>query len=299
MSAANLEGFILPHEHILIDYREKDGHGASWSQDLRARATKALNTLAEQGCAAIVDCTPPGYGRTATELGRLAADTGIMIYPSTGSFCEQLSPLPDLVAYSDVEGLARYFTAELIDALGAPDRAVIKAATSAGKITPAEERVLRAAGRASNRTGTRIVSHTSYGMGQESVDLYESEGVPAQRVMISHVCANGEEIDYALALARRGCYLGLDRLGHQEPGDPFWIQLLTALKAQALLDRALLSHDSVLEFHGPVELADHASSNTNHLIETFVPKLASAGFSDNDIRLLLVQNPHRWLTAAN
>ncbi|MBW4721380.1 hypothetical protein [Saccharothrix obliqua] len=295
MADLRIDGFVLVHEHLSIDYAQKDGGAADWDEALRADAVRVLRDLAALGCAAVVDCTPPGYGRRVDELRAAGEAAGVEVYAATGSFCEQWSPLPGLVAASDVEGLARYFADEVRGPLGGPGQAVVKAATSAGRITDAEHVVLRAAARASLRTGARIVSHTSGGMGLEALDVYEREGVPLERVLVSHVGSHGEPAGYAEEIARRGAFVGLDRIGHHAATDEHWASLITHLGDLGLLGRVLLSHDSVQRFRGPAEIAGHTFGDPTHIPVRFAPLLLDRGLTTAQVRALLVDNPVRWL----
>src|SRR5690606_37923520 len=197
----------------------------------------------------IVDCTPPGYGRDIELLRSVARRSGMHLVAATGTFCEQWSPVPAWVAASDTEDLAASFAAELARGCG-----VIKVATSK-RMTQIEHTALRDAAESHRATGAPIVSHTTGGLGHEQLDVFEANGIDLGAVLVSHVCSGGEPPEYAVEISRRGAYVGFDRVGHTSHEDSHWLSLVTELASAGLLDRVLLSHDSVQLFEGPEAIA--------------------------------------------
>jgi predicted metal-dependent phosphotriesterase family hydrolase len=290
-------GSVLPHEHLVIDYGQLTGDPAPIDDAVRARCASALAELRACGIGTLVDCTPPGYGRHAELLAELSRATGVAIVMSTGSFCEQWAPQPARVAAANVDQLAEWFVRELEQGVDGGIRAgVIKAATSEGEIRPNEDKLLRAAAWAHRATGAAIVSHTTAGLGLEQLDMYEAEGADPSRVLVSHVGFEPEPEPYAIEIAKRGAFVGLDRVGHHHfHPDEHWAGLARALADAGHLDRILLSHDSVQRFTGPAEIAAHTFSEPWYLTRGLLPKLTAAGFSDAELRRITVDNPARWL----
>lgn len=296
---ATLSGIILPHEHLLIDYADLLGTPRQVVEpevldDICVRVADAR----ERGVALLVDCTPPSYGRYLDIMREVSRRTGVHVVAATGSFCEAWAPLPPWVRALDVDQLAEVFVRELLYGAGTTTwrAGVIKAATGP-EMTAGEEQVLRAAARASVRTGAVIVSHTTGGLGDVQLDLYMSEGVPASRVLISHVGFEEDPDTYVVNLARRGAYVGLDRIGHHHfHPDDHWVGLLKTLRDAGALDRALLSHDAVTRFSGPQDIASHTFSDYSYLSRDFLPALEGAGFTSADIERLTIKNPRQWLS---
>lgn len=285
-------GVVLPHEHLVIDYGMMEGRPTPVEPQLVQRCVDVLVSLHEAGVGVIVDCTPPGYGRDLELLRELSTASGVRIVASTGSFCEQWHPQPAEVAAASADELTTRFTGEL-----GPDEGcgVIKVATSRDVITPNEEKLLMAGARTHRATGAPIVSHTTEGLGLEQLDIYEREGADLSRVLISHVCSGSEPWDYAVAIARRGAYVGLDRLGHAAQGVDHWLRLIGHLKDAGVLHRVLLSHDSVQRFTGPEEIASHTFSDPTFLVREFLPALRKHGLTHNEVTLITETNPRRWL----
>lgn len=88
---------------------------------------------------------------------------------------------------------------------------VIKAATVSDDVTVFEERVLRAAARASKATGVPIETHSNSRLrgGIKQAEIFEAEGVSPARVSIGH-SDDTDDIDYLVGLAKRGYTLGMD-----------------------------------------------------------------------------------------
>ncbi|WP_162830026.1 hypothetical protein [Amycolatopsis palatopharyngis] len=285
-------GQILPHEHLIIDYGMMDGRVNPVDESLRRRCLDVLTALRKMGVGTIVDCTPPGYGRDLALLAELSAASGVSIVASTGSFCEQWHHQPAEVQSAKADELATKFIGELTGAGGC---GVIKAATSHGEIRPNEKKLLIAAAIAHRATSAPIVSHTTDGLGLEQLDHYEAQGVDLTAVLVSHVCSGSEPFDYAVEIARRGAYVGLDRLGHGVHDIDHWIRLIEHLHSYGLLDRVLLSHDSVQRFTGPKKIAAHTFSEPTYLYQVFLPALERSGIREETWQLLTYENPRRWL----
>lgn len=281
---------VLPHEHVIIDYRQKEGRASPPARQTEDTCVKTLQELPGLGIQAIVDCTPPGYGRDLAFLRQVSSRSGVHIIASTGTFCEQWSPQPPWVQQASAEELAEAFAAEIDRGCG-----VIKVATSHGVARDNEVKAIKAAAITHRATGVPIVSHTTGSLALEQADLYEDLGVDLSKVLISHVCADEEPVDYALDVARRGVYVGLDRIGHASHPDEHWIAVIRRLLDEGLGNRILLSHDSVQAFVGPDAIAGHTFSNIRHLATTFRKNAVRAGIPEETLTQLTVHNPLRWL----
>ncbi len=86
-------------------------------------------------------------------------------------------------------------------------------------MTPDEQKVFRAVGRAHVATNLPIFTHTAYGKGaMEQLDLLESVGVKPQHVAIGHIGGLADpKVEVVMDLCKRGAFVGYDRQGG--PGD--------------------------------------------------------------------------------
>lgn len=282
---------VLPHEHALINYHQMAGTESSASPEIIGQTVDQFVALRNAGVDVVVDCTPPGYGRDINFLRRLSDESGVHIVASTGTFCEQWHHLPSRIYDSSVDELAEYFVDELRGSCGS-----IKVATSHGVMHQAEEKAFEAAAIAHQETGAPIVAHTTGSLGPEQVVFLTQRGVTPGKILVSHVCAADEPVDYALEIARTGAFVGFDRVGHAAHPDSHWLDLVERLDEEGLFSRILLSHDSVQFFEGPEEIAGHTFPHSTHIFTVFRdawearPRLVGR-FGD-----AVMRNPLTWLT---
>ncbi len=282
---------VLPHEHALINYGQMSGIDSSADEATIAQIVGQFVALAKHGVAVVVDCTPPGYGRHIPLLERVSEESGVHIVASTGTFCEQWHHLPSRIYDSSVSELADYFIDELAESCGS-----IKVATSHGVMHPSEEKAFEAAAIAHRQTGAPLVCHTTGSLGPTQVEFLVGRGVDPGKILVSHVCAADEPVEYAIEIARTGAYVGFDRVGHAAHTDKYWLDLITTLDSDSLFSQILLSHDSVQFFEGPEEIAGHTFPHSSHMFTTFreaweaTPQLAGR-FGE-----VVTTHPLRWLT---
>src|SRR4051794_11386524 len=80
-------------------------------------------------------------------------------------------------------------------------------------VSPVEERMLRAAGRAHRRTGLTVTLHATRGPhGLDMLDILGEEGVDPRRVVVGHA-QSYPVLEYHAEIARRGAYISFDRMG--------------------------------------------------------------------------------------
>lgn len=282
---------ILPHEHAVINYGQMAGVGSSAGDEIILDMQEQFSKLKQLGVDVVVDCTPPGYGRDIDLLRALSESSEVHIVASTGTFCEQWHHLPQRIYESGIDDLAAYFISELNGDCGS-----IKVATSHGVMHPSEEKAFQAAALAHQETGAPIVAHTTGSLGPEQVELLTNRGVNPGKILVSHVCAADEPVDYAIEIARTGAYVGFDRVGHSAHPDSHWLDITERLDDEGLFSQVLLSHDSVQFFEGPDEIAGDTFSHSTHLLTTFREgwerRQQLAGRFNNAVS----KNPLRWLT---
>jgi phosphotriesterase-related protein len=231
----------------------------------------------------------------------------------TGYYIE-LSHPPHVEA-STVDELAAHFVGELMDGIGETDiragvigeigTSGIDAATRRkdGNITPAEEKVLRAAGAASVETGAAVTVHLDpRGQGADRVvDVLEAEGVAPERMILDHMDAL-PDLDYHLRIADRGVFVEYDHFGreyfapHMGEGkrytqDSQRIELLVELVRRGHESQLLVSQDVCAK----IDLHRHGGNGYDHVLRRIVPRLREEGIEDDTLHRILVDNPRRVL----
>ncbi len=177
-------GFISPHEHALFSLR--DDCFDEVKEELKDYHHFGGNTIMEMSTPEI--CTYVKKDERLSELRKLSLESGVNIIYGAGFYKEPR--FPGFVKDTSIEELEKIIEDELLIGRG-PDK--IKAGfigevgSSNYTIFESEEKVLRAAGRASARTGYGISTHTGRGsMYKEQLAIFKEEGVDLSHVIIGH-----------------------------------------------------------------------------------------------------------------
>src|SRR5258706_10238440 len=155
-------GVCYPHEHLLTR-PPASITDTDLPYDSEDAAAQELAYFRMAGGQALVEMTPADYGRNPEGLRRLSERSGVNIVAVTGwikdAYCRPY------VENRMVEDLADEMIRDLTEGMGATGirAGAIKLGTSLNKITPAEDKVIRAAARAQRATGAPILTHTEAG----------------------------------------------------------------------------------------------------------------------------------------
>lgn len=295
-------GVIDYHEHLfqvspLLVGDELDDDAMSGTEGALLRSA-GVNTM--------VEATPLGLGGRPSSVHKISAATGLDVVHATGAHhgghYPDGHPLRDL----DVAALTRRFVRdvtvgfEVADASlsqGAPVRAgLVKAGARYWAIGPFERRVLEAAAATSRQTGCAVMVHLDHGSAtHEVLDLLQSEGVAAERVVLAHIDRNLDPGLHA-DLAERGAYLGFDGMARhaQSPDSAILDCILTAIGtgSGAAARRVVLGGDVARRSR---YIAYGGMPGLAYLPERFLPRL-SAMVSEEVYTALAGGNAARWLT---
>jgi phosphotriesterase-related protein len=298
-------GTTLMHEHLLIGW-------AGWELDCAApkferraafkNAVDRLKELKDLGLQSFVDPCPMDIGRDVNFMAEVAEASGVRIVCATGLYKEDLGNTAYFKQRS-VDEIAEVYSSEITRGIGNTGikAGIIKCATGKGQVTKYEENCLRAAARAHLRTSAPITTHTEDGtMGREQLDIFASEGVDLQRVIIGHSCGSAD-LGYHRDMLDRGCFLGFDRFGLDflHP-DKLRLAALIGLLGVGYEKQIVLSHDSVWCWLGrgldlPPETAKLIENwKPTHVFQNIVPALKRAGVGEEKVRAMLVDNPRRY-----
>lgn len=298
-------GQTLIHEHLAVDWGEMLGRPKILDFEyhaLRDKMVNALNAANALGIGAMVECTPIGCGRYVDLFEDVARHTQVKIICSTGFFHESWCPMHPIARAFDIEQMTDLFVREITEGMGSTllTAGIIKCATGEGRVSPKEEQVLRAAAHAHKQTGCPIITHTTGGLGNEQLDIFESEGVAPNEIIISHVgCEKDNWFAYSESLLARGANVSFDRIG--EPsfgGDEHWIALIQNAIAKGYIHQVMFSHDAGILVHGYNEIVNpgvELSGDFTYISREFLPKLKAAGVTDDQVKVMLEENPQRVL----
>jgi predicted metal-dependent phosphotriesterase family hydrolase len=297
-------GFTLPHEHTAIALWHIPDRWDYWelTRDVEVIRTE-LERFRDLGGTALADVTPAGLGRDPGWLVGLAEATGLHIIMGCGWYRGAYYPAEALIDRRSVDDLAEELVGELEEGIAGPGERRVRAGiigeigTDKPWVSALEERVHRAAARASRRTGATITTHSVMSaVGVDQLRIFESEGADPARVVIGHADSH-PVLEHYLEIVERGASVEFDFLGmsftpQERKGEPRIIRLLQELLSRGHGERVLLSQDVC---HNQ-QLRHYDGHGYTYIQETFLPRLREAGISEAEIEQLTVTNPRRALT---
>ncbi|HKW97030.1 MAG TPA: phosphotriesterase-related protein [Bryobacteraceae bacterium] len=291
-------GVTLSHEHLLCDLWQMFPSYDNILDDEKL-AVSELERYKAAGGGTVVDCTSIGLRRNPEALRRISRAAGVHIVMGTGWYREKVYPA--YVQESLPDELAEFMVGELergADGTKARAGMIGEIGTERYHITPAQERVFRAAARAQQRTGVAIWTHTTHfgELALEQIALLREEGVPHSRIVISHL---GDRRDFSALdkIACTGVYLSIDNIGYEGegyPDDGVRAENVLKLMAGGHLEQIMLSLDVCAKSH----LAAYGGKGYAHVQEKFLPRLRAAGVTEQQIAQMTVANPRRALDRA-
>jgi len=289
-------GLTHSHEHVLWDYWDLLPSYDHILDD-EAVAAAELARFRAAGGGAMVDCSTVGIRTDAAALRRVSERSDVHIVLGTGWYRERVYPrevftrtVPELAAT-----LVRELT-EGIDGSGVRAGLIGEIGTERGHITPAEERVFRAAARAHRETGVAVLTHTTHfgELALEQIALLADAGVDPSRVVVSHL---GDRPDPAslLRIAATGAYLSVDNIGYEGggyPADGVRADNVARLVAAGYGQRVVLGTDIATK----TALASFGGRGYDWLIRSFLPLLRERGVTEAEIEAMTVTNIATVLT---
>lgn len=306
-------GFTLMHEHLFL---LSVGLHEHWPhlldrEDAAQRVVQKVVASGEAGVGTIVEMTTPNMGRDLAMLQAVAEATSVNIIAATGAHPHEVLPvylrgeIGDGANGIDPDRLADLFVHDIKVGMDGTDvKAGIIKTGSDPLVDETNTRLLRAAARAHLRTGAPISTHThaAHKVGLEQQDVFASEGVELDRVVIGH-SGDSSDLHYLGALADRGSYLGMDRFGFTLPGrTPIPIEervrVVAELCRQGYAEKIVLSSDSISwgEVFSEDYLAEHCPNwNLQYIPITVIDLLQEAGVDAQDIYTMTRLNPAKIL----
>lgn len=287
----NTNGYTYAHEHLHIDLsEEKQSIDCRLDQYQLIRDEMIL--LRQKGVANIVEVTNRHMGRNAQFLLDIMHDTGINVLASTGYYQQKFYPTE--VQITTARQLSNMMVREIeqgIDGTELRASVIAEIGSSKSQITVDERKVFNAAVIAHQATGCPISTHTTLStMGVEQTQLLKNFGMDLDYVVIGH-CDLINQLDNILTMIDAGAYVQFDTIGKNDYfPDQQRIEMLLALAERGLLDRVMLSMDITRRSH----LKANGGIGFSYLIDTFVPMLLKAGFKQQDVDLMLRDNPNRF-----
>jgi phosphotriesterase-related protein len=289
-------GFTLMHEHILVQSPGVSANFPVWDreEEIEKAAVKVKEAMA-RGVKTLVDLTV-GDWRDVPFVQEVVKRTGMQVIVATGLYYD----VPRYFQSRSADHAAELFARDIQEGIAATGvkAGIIKCAADEGGIDEQVEKVLRAAARAHRATGAPISTHTHAAsqVGLKQQDIFEQEGVDLRRVIIGH-SGDSEDIEYLRRLLERGSYIGMDRFGLDMflPTDKR-VATIARLCEMGYAEKMVLSHDAscYFDWYDQAMVRGMAPKwHFNFIPDEVIPALREAGVSEEQVRMMTVDNPRR------
>ena len=282
------DGLTLMHEHMTIDLTQGDLGTDSFDE-----LASDLRLIYNHGVRNIVDLTNQTMGRAPEYVRRLSEETGISIFLSTGTYLEAFSG--PYIAERSVDEIAKDAVRDLtegIDDTGIKADVIGEIAWSGPEERPLEKKAWKAYCIAAKKTGSLVSTHASRGVQLYPQIKYLLEnGVKPERILIGHIEFCREE-DALKNILESGVTIGLDMIGKEcARDDDYRADFVKKIRDMGKLSQLTLS----LDICRKEQLRTNGGYGYIHLFETFIPMLKKRGITDDDLEIMLKNNPRRLL----
>lgn len=222
-------GFTYSHEHIICrpPYWVEKGEDDLLLDNYESSKLDVMD-FQSLGGNSIVDATAIDYGRDVLGVAKISQETGIKIVGTAGfnkSFLWDAKLTPSLktvigdfttfgqwIEETSIQNLAKHVISEVEEGLeGTSFRAgQVKFGTGYNRISPLEEKTIRAIALAHHETKAPVHSHTEAGtMALEQIEILKQENVNLRYVSFGHMDRNPDPY-YHEQVAKTGAYLSFD-----------------------------------------------------------------------------------------
>jgi predicted metal-dependent phosphotriesterase family hydrolase len=285
-------GVTLSHDHLLVDAWGMTPGFENYATILydEAIAIDEMKRFKAAGGHAVCDPTNIGVGRNPEGLQRISSASGVHVVMGSAWYRERV--YPRYVFEEGPTALAERLVRELVDGVddtGIRPGFIGEIGTERFSISPAQERVFRAAARAQKRTGCPIMTHTTHWgeLALEQLDLLEEEGVDPKRVIISHL-GDRQGVHWLLPIAKRGAWINIDNLAFHDYA-PLKVRAdnVAALWEAGHGEQMMLSND-ICKID---QLGSHGGCGYDNIIRNFYPLLLERGLTEDHIKTMTVANP--------
>lgn len=318
------------HEHLLIDVRAQfsDASAEPISADMKVTlenfgairwnvnavrdnmfiddvdlVVRELEDMLDLGATGVVDLTIEGLSPRVDELVAISERTGLHVMVGCGFYIHGSHPA--WVEDATVDELVAHFHRQLAEGIDGSDGirpALVGELGTSSPVTERERKVVIAGGRAAAETGAAVNIHLEP-RGRHALDILElltAEGVPADRVIFSHL-DEAMDLPYHREIAAAGAILEYDCFGqewyyspdrYKDPSDEERCEAVATLVAEGYGDQLVLACDVCMK----TCLKAYGGVGVDHLFRRIVPWLRDRWeIADDVIEGMLVHSPRRLL----
>ena len=291
---AETMGVTLPHEHIIVDWTGADSfqYGA-WDKDSIILAVKPyFDEIKELGCQTFIDCTPSYMGRDPVVYKELSELTGINIIFAVGYYgAIDDKYTPQHAWQESSEEIALRWLDEWEN--GTHGTGIKPGIIKIGipfdtTLSELHQKLVRAAASAHLQSGLTIVAHTGPGeRAYEVLEILKEEGVSPEAFVWTHALLGTRE-DHN-DIGRMGAWVSFDWVSTEQEDIQQLVENIKNMKDNDLLHKLLLSHDA-----GWYTIGEPGGGSIRPYTAIFthlIPAMKEAGFTDDDISLIMEKNP--------
>jgi phosphotriesterase-related protein len=314
-------GRVLVHEHIRISYAgDHLDPSYSWNRaDCVATSVERMHQLQEHRVKTFVDPCPIELGRDPELMAEVAQQSGMHVVCSTGFYHEHDAiGHPYYWRVRSPEEVAEFLLHEIANGIGETGikPGVIKIASGAPP-TDSDRKFLHGAAIAAEESGLPVVSHCENSQGGDvQQDILAEHGVDLGHALIGHQ-DQAPSADQHLEIARRGSFVGIDRIGLFLAPDEHRADCIKAIVDAGLVGHVLLSQDHMCclaspKFPYPIPPAMQEAFEQmlptiydqmyrrphTYVFTDFLPLLRDRGIDDATIDAIFADNTRRFLTGA-
>ncbi len=278
----------LTHEHIMSNFGANVNDASNYNE---AAAFKQiipyLKNLKDKGIHTIFDCTTAFFGRRVDLLKKISEATGIQIVTNTGYYgAANDNYIPEFAYNESVEAISKKWISEFENGIDSTNikPGFIKLAFDAGMPSEIDKKLFEAGVLTHKKTGLTLAVHTAENIEaiEAQLNLLEKHHVRYDALIWVH--ANKiENTAYLLEQASKGLWISLD--GVTASNTNHYITILKEFKSKKLLHKILISHDGN-SFPRGQKIRPYDA-----IPDVLIPEILTAGFTENDINQLLVENP--------
>ena len=329
-------GLTLTHEHVVVDTSSfttppdqasaRQLHGEPVSQanlgyirhhygrsvdDGRVfdieDAIEEVSLYKQFGGGSLIDVTSIGVARDPVALARISRATGVNIVMG-GSYYQRLFHPPDMDDLSEDDLVAR-IVADVTEGVdGTHIRTGVIGEVGCGwPLADSERKAVRASGRAHRITGAPVLIHPGRddAAPAEIIGELKDVGADMAHTVLGHIERTVFQLPVLREVAESGCYINWDLVGTESsyysvykvksmPNDAVKMDQMAWLISEGFGDRILIAQDLA----NKSRLMRYGGHGLCYIPARIAPRMRSRGFSEEDVRKILVDNPAAAFTFA-
>lgn len=321
-------GSTLMHEHLIWDLRppplrqghqgEEPGLANHWGMTTSVAgspanlhqpsvevAIEAVTEAVAHGCQTIVELTIGGISPNPNGLKQVSDATGCHIVMGCGHYVEEYQPPEN--HHRSIDDFAAEMVSQVQEGLwGTEVRAGLLGEIGCqSPWTPLERRVLEAALIAQKETGAALTIHPGrrQDQPQEVMEFIKTRGGDPSRTIMDHIDRTVFDEDALFRLADTGVVLEWDLFGQESclyplnpdvdmPNDAGRLRAMRKILDRGHKGQIVIAHDICHRSH----MTRWGGWGYAHIHRIIIPLMRRRGFSEAEIKEILVDTPRRLLT---